>query len=408
VDQLSFPLRLFLKGNLFLRGAVCWCSLLDSLMCVGEANHNRDGEGIPFRLQHPVDFLNVSDDHRNRQISGACRVLQELVDTNCFDNFMEGLCTHNPRYNCEHTNQVIFAFTSKDSHESFACYKSREQTVEQLMQKESKLQVREAELQEKVAQFEFSKAEQQSIIERENKVRTREIELLQSERAYALKVQQLERMNEDLWQKRSHLDSGQNESCGASPTHPISIMRRDRNADHTRSNESSELKAPAIPAKMNGSRRRDSDRPTPNQSQRCSHVLAGNTQQESKRRQSTSHGNPNPSQKYSERLCEKLDDKPLTSSKNAIGHGQKKETDLRPSYLGHSDTDSECQTEDLHKQSQESNESTSSRNRRKRESRKSPKCSLHNLPASNTQQSRSPQQRPPRSPKKVFINLGED
>lgn len=217
-------------------------------------------------------------------------------------------------------------------------------------------------------------------------------------------------MKKDLCLRESRLEhelhalkkSAQKENCDASLTHPISILHRDRD-------ENCEVKARTTPAKISGRKRKKSDDPEPNQTPRYSRFLAGHTPQESKRRWSKSGDSPNPGQRYNQHLCKKTNDKSSTFRKNVLGQDRRKERDLQPSYSGDSDTESECQLEDLHGQSQESYESASNIKRKMRESRKSPKCSLHNLPTHEKQQSISSRKRPPRSPpKKVFIDLGED
>merc|ERR1711966_470847 len=394
----EFTSKAFLKGNLFLRGAVCWSSLLDALMCVGEANQNHDGNNIPFQLHYPVNILTISDDDRNGQIGGSCRLLQELSDNTCLDVFMEELCSDSQGGCISKTSRSMFECGSQDSCQSFVCYKSTEQTVEQLMQKENKIQERETELQEMMSQFKKSKAEYQSTIEREVKIEAKEQELLQREQVYALKVQQLERAEKELCLRESRLEqkwlalrhSAQNFNA-------LSIQHWGRNAESHASRESK-----ARMALSNKSGRKRTSHQEPNQTQRYPSWLTEDMPRNSKRKCSENDDSPDLNIKLYK------SDKSSTFPKNTVDK-QRNVSVLKSSHIDHSDAESECQLEDLHGQSQASHESIGSMKRRKRESRKSPKCSLHNLPTQAKQQSPSPQNRSPRfPPKKVFINFGED
>jgi len=54
--SLELTSKALIKGNLFLRGAFSWCTLIDALMGVGEATSSNESS---FRLMHPVDIVDL-------------------------------------------------------------------------------------------------------------------------------------------------------------------------------------------------------------------------------------------------------------------------------------------------------------------------------------------------------------
>jgi len=378
--SVDFTTKCFIKGNLFLRGALSWCSLIDSLLCVGELEPVRNETSSPFILQHPLDALNLamSDDvgntvkksSRMHQFGWSCRVLQDLSDSSRLAEFMEGLCSHNSRFIFSEINLKRFSCYARDSRHSFSCYLSSEQTVEHLMQKESKLQEetlalaqRETQLQEKTARFERSETEHKVISKRESKMRSKEKELLQRERVHALEVQRLKIMEEDLLLRESRLEQ-RFQSLKRVPDHLASPLRPLPQLSHS------------VPSSANV---KEED-----------HSSLGKKSSR-KRKNSKQIKLPTPSSQ----MLNLSPSENLVSPKNTIRHKLKTNSPCHSN-----DTDCASQHNDFQGQSQES--ACSSKRKKKGSGRKTPKCSLHNL---STSPRKSPRKTPP---KKVFINLDED
>lgn len=325
--SLEFTSKALIKGNLFLRGAFSWCTLIDALMGVGEATSSNES---PFRLKHPVDILDLmasedSGDSRMNQFALACRLLQELADGRSAANFIEGLSLYNSRFIFQ-TDLSLFMYRIHDG-PSFSCYTANAQTVYHLSEKERKLQAdmfalaqREAELAEKISQFEQTKTEQKSILQQENECRMRVNQLMTREKAHARDVEDLYLRERRLEQKSLLL---QGDSMG---------------------------------------------------------LLAGKTSSESNLKiyaQEESFISP-------------------------IYAGFKRKTvGDRHSHGESQDSDDDSNANLQNRESQESHGSVRSLKRRKRSTRKSPICSLFNLPKSPTKSKKQ-------TPKKVFIDLGED
>ena len=332
--SLEFTSKALIKGNLFLRGAFSWCTLIDALMGVGEATSSNESS---FRLMHPVDIVGLmasedSGDCRMNQFALACRLLQELADGRSVANFIDGLALYNSRFIFP-TDLSSFVYKIHDG-PSFSCYTANAQTVYHLSEKERKLQAdtfalaqREAELAEKIAQFELTKTEHKTILQQENEYRIRVNELVTREEAHAREVELLKAMKEDLYLRERRLEQ-----------------------------------------------KYHSDR----------QLLAGKTSSESN-------------------LKIHAQEESFISPKNSAGFKRKAVGDQH-SHSESQDADDDS-IENLHRESQESHGSgsVSSAKRRKRGTRKSPICSLLNLPKSPAKSTRKQQ-----TPKKVFIDLGED
>jgi hypothetical protein len=264
-----------------------------------------------------------------------------------------------------------------DGRQSFACFTSNAQTVYQLMERECKLQAdtsalaqREAELLEKLAQFEQSKSEHQSILARESN------ELRKREKAHAREVQRLETIKEDLCRLEQMLLLSDGVSKGSAPPKTKQVH---------------------------------SERPLGNNKAKTHLSEANDYWQLLAGEKTSQESNPSPRSidslphQYSQSMQGESFLSPFLSLQNAEGLKRKKDVDLRSFSQGQSHgTDDLSQFESFHEESQESHGSASSMKRRKKGCfRKSPKCSLHNLPKSPTPKRQTP-------PRKVFIDLCEE
>lgn len=380
--SVEFTSKAFITGNLFLRGALSWCSLIDALMCVGELTLGRNESEGHFRLEYPFNVFNLaaSDDRgdsRMDQFAWSCRILQDLADGKKLADFLNELCSYNSRFIHPDTNLSCFVSNTHDGRQSFACFTSNAQTVYQLMERECKLQAdtsalaqREAELLEKLAQFEQSKSEHQSILARESN------ELRKREKAHAREVQRLETIKEDLCRLEQMLLLSDGVSKGSAPPK---------------------------------TKQAHSERPLGNNKAKTHLSEANDYWQLLAGEKTSQESNPSPRSidslphQYSQSMQGESFLSPFLSLQNAEGLKRKKDVDLRSFSQGQSHgTDDLSQFESFHEESQESHGSASSMKRRKKGCfRKSPKCSLHNLPKSPTPKRQTP-------PQKVFIDLCEE
>ena len=216
-DSVEFASTPFISGNLFLRGAMSWCSLIDSLLCAGELASTRNKKDFPFQLQYPILNIGTSDnnsgnDSRMNLLNSSVNMLKELSENDngiIINEFMDGLCKHNSRFIFPDINLQTFQYTAHDDRPSFTCHTSNVRSVPHVNNLQADtlaLAKREAELQEKIARFEQSKAEQQSILQRESTLRLKENELVRREQAHALEVQHLEKAEGDLLQREQELE----------------------------------------------------------------------------------------------------------------------------------------------------------------------------------------------------------
>jgi hypothetical protein len=393
----EFTSKVFIKGNLFLRGALSWCSLIDALMCVGELTPGCDESEGHFRLKYPVNVSNLtaSDDGgdcRMNQFLWSCRILQDLSDGRKLDDFMNGVTSYNSRFIFPDTKLSSYVCNTHDGRQSFACYTSNAQKVYHLMERECKLQTgtlalaqREAELLDKVAQFEKSKLEHQSILKKmESEYRMKESELLKREKAHVQEVQWLETMKEDLNLRQRRLDQrlllARDGVPKDSPAPPRGSTPSGRRATAT-------LKEKVHLDSYLGNNQTKAYSPAESQ------LLAGE--------ETLKESNPSPRSIDSLPYQYAQNGESFLSPHDAARHKRKKNVDIQSlsQNQSHGDDDASQYDEDCHGNSQEYHESASSMKKRKKGCvRKSPKCSLHNLPLSPTKTKQTP--------KKVFIDLG--
>ena len=433
-ESIEFLTKTFIKGNLFLRGALSWCSLIDALLCSGELASVRNKRTAQFRLQYPVDIVGLAtsdgeEDIRMHQFGWSCRILQELSEKgDGIVGFLDGLCLYNYRYIFPDIDLAMFTCKVDDTRDSFACYTTSERSMEQLMKKESNLQEdalalaqREMEFQEKVARFEQTRAEQESIVRKENEIRMKEKDLLQRERVHALEVERLEKMKEELLLREQRLHNGPGPSK-RSPLAETDSRPTPRDGKNSRKRKHSKLPSP-----------------------RNSQLVAGEgTSQNGSRLEPPSRVSRDSLQNKHSHPNEDFGGETFTSPPNAQSHKRKKNnTSVAPLDHGHVESQesrgsanskrrkspktnawkslptaghAEEKTEsheDFRPQSQESQESMSSVKRRKRPSarKQHTTCSLLNLPRSPQKRSptkESPRSSPRRQPKKVFITFGEE
>jgi serine/threonine protein kinase len=391
---LDFSSKPYIKGNLFLRGALSWCSLFQALLCVGELSSETSHH---FRLHYPVDFSNIStsNDERMAQFGWSCRVLQELCDRRVLNDFIDRLCTHNSRFTHPTTDLSKYGSGTSIGRQSFTCYTSSDQTADHLIEIESNLQSgftalsnRETAFNKAVAKFEQSKIDQQSILRREGDVHMREHDLLRREREHALEMKQLDALKEEIRRTEMRIEQ------------KLQLLKATSSASSTRSiQHNAELENPPRNDNAQDLHEYENNETTP--------YTTLNSERSFESRSHASHKSATasileqPLRKVSGHLHKNRIR--FTKADAFISpHGsQRKSTTALKERLPTADPSKNAERasqEDFDREIQYSQESTSSSKQKKKGSgRKSPKCSLHFLP-------RSPQ----KTPQKVFIDLGED
>ena len=222
----EFASKAFLKGNLFLRGALSWCALLDALIGIGN-----DFDLQPIQLQYPFDVFDVEPSHkypicRKNQISWACRMLHELSSSNVsLDTFLEGLRQYNPRFILPNISNSTFACCCCNTQQSFilcpsfvekstflqstVSHKDAHQLQVHLVEKETKLKAeahllarREANYHNEIAEIrkniEENKTLFESNLEMERRIRQKETELLRKKEEIVTEEARIEEIKRGL------------------------------------------------------------------------------------------------------------------------------------------------------------------------------------------------------------------
>lgn len=407
--SVEFASKPFISGNAFLKGASSWCSLLGSLLCAGELSSIPSNKG-PFRLQHPILNIEASNKEGNSrmyQFNSSVQSLLNLTQMND-DGYIDELCKYNSRFIQPAINISTFVYTSHDDRLSFTCSSTNVSDE----QKESRIQAdilalahRESELQQKIAQFENSKNEQESMLKRESDIRLKDRELLEREKAHALEVQKLEKMKEQLILRERELKEHELEqqqqqppslhatNNGQTRTASSQLPPQDHLKDSKVNDNSQSL------AKESGRKRK---RPPTPKSQLM--VAAERASQDDNMMKQPSI-DPSSSRFKNETREESTQHTP--SNKGRMDDDDD-DADLSPDLLD--DSDDEDDDNNLETQAWESQESThSSRKRRKGSARKSQNVdSLQSLPKSPIKEKPAAKDKPNTKGNKVFINLGDD
>ncbi len=365
--MIDFTSKPFIKGNMFLRGALSWCSLFQALMCVeGRVSTCKTSE--IFRLHYPVNFPHItrSNDERMGRFAWSFRVLQELRDRRVLNDFIDGLCTYNSRFN-HPSNVSTYRIGSGIVRQSFTCYTSSEQTADHLMELESRLHSdhtamaqRETAFKEEIAKFEKLKLEQNAVLTRESDVQKRETDLLRREREHALEIKELDTLKQKIRLMESRIEQKLQLLETSSSTLSSHSIHQQEHIDIDTTRICEPYSKLPLTSQLH-----------------ATHKSATKSILDQPMRSLSGHLHKN-------RIHFTTEDAFL--SPHTSQHKPKMDHNHKPPSLDSSNGAIGSQ------------ESTSnSRQKKKGSARKSPKCSLHFLP-------RSPQ----KTPKKVFIDLGEE
>ena len=216
----------FIKGNLFLRGALSWCALINALLGIGDVQKSSTSD--QFRLDYPVNLLQLaneeeSPDKRLYQFGWSARMLQELLSSTQKDSlsdFMGDLCTFNSRFVLPNVSLDTFARCQSSGNQTFELAteiknaEDNEKRHREFSLKEAKLEAdslalaeRESNCRARAAQLKVdlqnSERLRQSILKKEREVQVREDQIIQK---YAEEEERLKRMKDDLLLREQRLE----------------------------------------------------------------------------------------------------------------------------------------------------------------------------------------------------------
>lgn len=235
--HVEFTTKTFIKSNLFLRGALSWCALLDALMCTGD----KDFDTNPIQVGHPLDMFDVKEFDtypkcRKSQISWSCRMLHEISSTNIsLSSFVKGLCRYNPRFILPSVPPATFSFGTSDIRQSFIlCQppdapasshsgtKDSNNLQAHLSERERALAHREATFHSQLQSIEDAlqgdRALRNSNIEAERRIRKKEGDVLRREEEVAVQLRHIEKLKEELLAKERLLELRMRDDSNGSPS----------------------------------------------------------------------------------------------------------------------------------------------------------------------------------------------
>ena len=228
--RLEFTSKEFLKGNLFLRGALSWCALIDALLCTGD-----DFDPSPIRLEHPLDIFGVEESEsypkcRKSQISWASRMLFEISTTNMsVSSFLKGLCRYNSRFTLPTGPSREFSYSPNSVRQSFiicqptklaaATSKATQSEPENAGDGglQNRLRTRECAIARREAMFhkehslietklQESKTMHNSNIATQQSLQKKEADLLRKEEGIEAELNHIQKMKEDLLAREQLLE----------------------------------------------------------------------------------------------------------------------------------------------------------------------------------------------------------
>ncbi len=221
----EFASKQFISGNLFLRGALSWCALMEALLGIGDVQKIDTSD--QFRLAYPVNLLHLANedgapDKRHYQFGWSSRMLQELVSTenDSLFTFLEALCTLNSRFVLPSVNLESFACSPSADNQTFEfatqlrIAKEDEILRHGFAQKQAKLEADTLALEERESnhrgrsnqlKVDVEKNDRllKSISKREHDVQTREKQIAEN---IAKEEKRLDRMKQAILLREQRLD----------------------------------------------------------------------------------------------------------------------------------------------------------------------------------------------------------
>lgn len=243
----DFEARPFIKGNLFLRGALAWCTIIDALLGIGdcykEENALNQNSEAPFRLQHIIrnshnPSLSAADPgSRISQMGWSCHALRDILSQRgILAEFLDELFVHIPPnkslpslFECSastHSYSSTYdkqsdALLSASHNKCLSAFSTKQEELKlELVQKEAKLELkamdlvqRESEFHNQCTKFEQAKLDfeqkeikYQSVLRREEEARLKETKLFQKEQALIMEAKHLQRIQQEILARERHLE----------------------------------------------------------------------------------------------------------------------------------------------------------------------------------------------------------
>ena len=225
-ESVEFTSKQFLSGNMFLRGALSWCALIDALLGIGDAQRNETSDQS-FRVNYPVDFVqHVSEDDapnkRFYQFGWSCRMLVELQSTKTdgLSTFLQELSALNSRFLLSNVKLDTYTYNSSPHNQTFEfatqlrIANENKRRVFEFARKAAEfeevavaLERRESHLRDQTAQLkidsETNERLQKSLLERQ-----RQLEMRENEIAHKLagEEERLKRMKQTLLLREQRLE----------------------------------------------------------------------------------------------------------------------------------------------------------------------------------------------------------
>jgi len=221
----EFASKQFINGNLFLRGALSWCALMDALLGIGDVQQSDTSN--QFRLAYPINPLQLvnEDDAPNKrlyQFGWSSRMLQELLlstQNDSFSTFLEELCSLNSRFVLPNVSLDIFARSESSNNQTFEfatqlkIAKDNESLRRGFAQREAKLEADALALEDRESNHRGRDAKlkvdlqncerlHKSILKKEREVQMKEDQLVQK---YFEQEERLNRMNHDILLREQRL-----------------------------------------------------------------------------------------------------------------------------------------------------------------------------------------------------------
>ncbi|KAL7508593.1 hypothetical protein ACHAXN_005684 [Cyclotella atomus] len=250
--QMEFTTKTFLKSNLFLRGALSWCALLDALMCTGD----NDFDSNPIRIEHPLDMFDVKacDTYpkcRKNQISWSCRMLHEISSTNIsLASFLKSLCRYNPRFLLSNVQLTTFSYSATTSRHSFilcqppkapaSSYpgtKDSDRLQAHFSERERALAHREATFHSQLPSIQDALQENRALrdsnIEAERRIRQKEGDIIRREERVVTELRNIQKLKEELLARERLLELRIQGNSNDSPSDDESIFDNQQSPCHS-------------------------------------------------------------------------------------------------------------------------------------------------------------------------------
>jgi len=222
----EFKSKPFIKGNMFLRGALVWCDIIDALLGIGDIVHDGKKSEGPLQLKQVLKYASCESladgaSDRIKQIGWACHTFRGIASHDVFRSFLDGLSPHATSRAHNSVFDCLSSCRSNSSHRQYAQLRPKISTSNrtanedlelQLMKQQSEIEIkslalakREAALMVQETNIEHEKqilirleSKYQSLIRREQAAQTKENALSKKEQNLILEAKHLYRIQQEI------------------------------------------------------------------------------------------------------------------------------------------------------------------------------------------------------------------